>query len=166
VRIEELEDILSFYRFLPKPRNVVLVGETVTGRVNQRQLRLRGLKPADKKDTIVLTPDATPNTVLHEILHMLGLRNELITQLLGNLLTRKYRFVKARPVLSSFLRRDLKYRLCEECREFSKLHQVDGRLQHYVFSWQRTLFQKWLIRRRLKKFSVSAIGANSSEEKD
>jgi len=128
--IVEVAEILSAYR-LPKPQHILIVKEPVYERVDGI-LFYRGLAPAGRSDVIVLTPDALPETVLHETLHNLGF-GELVASLGGKILIRKYQFLKKHPILKELATRKVIYRKCEGCSEFRLVHsKYAGRVLHYV----------------------------------
>lgn len=142
--IDELEELLSYSRILPQ--NVVLVKEQVTVSEDKKVL-LKGLQPFQRRDTIVLTPQASTDTPFHEIVHMLGVQNELVAEVLGRFMARKYQFLKRRQRLASLLRRDVEYELCSGCQEFRKVHEQDERLEHYSLKPSRGLVVGQLKRR-------------------
>lgn len=130
VEIYEVEEILGAYPFMPKPKHVIVVKEPVREWVDG-YLYFRGLQPKFRSDVIVLTPQATDETVLHETLHALGL-GEFGASLLGKLLIRKYE-VLGKGLLGSLLFGEVKYVKCSGCEEFRVLHEkYAGRAEHYV----------------------------------
>jgi hypothetical protein len=72
VDIEELERIMAEHPWLPKPRYVFMVKETVRAQIDGSVLIFKGATPIEARDRIALTPDADDVTVVHEILHTMG----------------------------------------------------------------------------------------------
>lgn len=122
-----MEEILGVYR-LPKPQHIIFVREPVSEQVDG-VIYFRGLQPRMRSDVIVLTAHAIDETVVHEVLHCLGL-GEIGANLLGKLMVRKYRILKNSGLLKP--QRGVKYRKCGWCQEFERAHQYGGRVEHYV----------------------------------
>jgi len=121
---------LGLYR-VPKPQHVIVVTEPVE-RHFDGVIYYRGLQPTERGDTIVLTPQAIDETVLHEIIHMALGFGEMGTTLLGKVMVAKYRVLRNFPLLKSFLQREVKYKKCGGCQEFPRVHQYGGRVEHYI----------------------------------
>lgn len=122
--IREIEEILGRLR-LKNPQHIIIVNEPVVERFDGVAY-YRGL--AERfSDTIVLSSDMKPDTVIHEVLHTVGIANEFITQILSNIL-----LVKAK-LLPAFLTSKPKYIECSGCERYKILHEkYKGRATHYV----------------------------------
>lgn len=128
MEILEVGEILGMYRLLPKPQNVIIVGE----RVSEGPQYYRGLAPSGRSDVIVLTTDGNSETVLHEDLHTMGF-DELGAGLLAKILIRKAQILQSIPFFKSFIEQPVKYQKCSGCQEFEALHtKYQGRASHYV----------------------------------
>ena len=103
MRIEELEAILAKHPYLPKPRYVYMVEERVIAEYGDLSLIVKGAAPKCRRDTIVLTPDAGHDTVVHEILHTMGF-GELGASVLGK------RIASLREVLPPALPMEVRYK--------------------------------------------------------
>lgn len=116
--------------WLPKPKHVVVIKEPVmegmkgvNGIVAYRGVTQRF------GDAIVLTPQASEETAIHEILHSLGLASEFLVDRLAKALTLKARLL---PGFKSTLLQRPKYELCTGCEEFRILHEKYGnKALHY-----------------------------------
>ena len=125
--IEQIEEMLGYSRFLPLPENIIITKEPVYAKVDGVVL-FRGLQPKFKKDTIILTPHATSETVFHEIVHTLGF-GEKVAYPLGKLLDLKYKIRKNLPMV---LKRNVNYEKCNGCEEFVELHtNYADKAEHY-----------------------------------
>lgn len=130
MEIYEVAEILGAYPLIPKPQHVIIVREPVREQVDG-YLYFRGLQPKFRSDVIVLTPQATDETVLHETLHSLGF-GELGATVLGKILIRKYEMF-GRGILGNLLFGPVEYVKCHGCEEFKLLHEkYSGRAEHYV----------------------------------
>jgi len=130
VEIYEVAEILGAYPFIPKPQHVIVVEEPVREQLNGT-LYYRGLQPSFRSDVIVLTPQATDETVVHETLHTLGF-GEFGATVLGKLLVRKHRLF-GRGILGDLIFGSVEYVKCQGCEEFRILHQkYAGRAEHYI----------------------------------
>lgn len=132
MEIYEVEEILGAYPLIPKPRHVLIVKEPVREWVDGYRY-YRGLQPTFRSDVIVLSAQATDETVLHEVMHSLGF-GELGASLLGKLLIKKYE-VLGRGFLGDSIWGSVRYAKCQGCEEFKALHEkYAGRVEHYVRS--------------------------------
>jgi hypothetical protein len=128
MRIEEVEEILGLYR-LPIPAHVFITNEFITnGGI------FLGLQPKERGDVIVLGRGATPETVIHETLHCLGLGEELAYPL-GRLLVTKYYVLKKFPLLKQLMTlRTVKYEKPKDWGEFEKVRsKYEGRIEYYRY---------------------------------
>lgn len=119
--ISEVEAILRTHPFLKKPKYVFMIEEPVTARVNG-MIVFKGMAPKWRKDVIILTPYATHETVVHEILHIMGLKEagaSMISKVLRTL----------RSFIPSVMRSEVKYIPCSGC-EFVEAHKRG--IKHYV----------------------------------
>ncbi|HDN18279.1 MAG TPA: hypothetical protein ENF41_04380 [Candidatus Bathyarchaeota archaeon] len=129
--IKDVEEILGLYRILPKPKHVIMTHESVIAKTDGHVVFL-GLQPKWRKDVIVLTPQATPETVIHETLHTMGF-GELGADILGKVLVVKYEITRNFPLLKRIISRKVEYTRCYGCQEFAELHnKYAGRAEHYV----------------------------------
>ena len=123
--IQEIEEMLGYTRFLPLPKHIIITKEPVSMKLDG-EIRFRGLQPKFRSDTIILTPDANPETVFHEIVHTLGF-GENVAYPLGKLLDRINQIKRQIP-----FKRNVKYERCNYCEEFKVLHEkYQGRAEHY-----------------------------------
>ena len=138
--IEEVIEILSYYPLLKKPRHVLLVKEPIYGvmRVDEKAVLVKvlGVTPMNRDDTIVLAIDAKPDTVIHECIHLYGL-GELAAYTLTPILITKYKLGFA-PI-AKMLRYRVRYRKCQYPREpcpFPLAHEkYRDRVEHYILEW-------------------------------
>ncbi len=132
MQLTEVEEILGCYGMLGAPMHMIMVNEPVRERLDGVMAYFRGLQPKHRSDTIVLTPQAVPETVPHELVHTMGL-GEMAAYPLGRVLVWKYRLLRNVPVLGSALARQVRYKKCGGCDEFALLHQqYAGRAEHFV----------------------------------
>jgi len=129
--IHEVEEILGMYRALKAPKHIIVTEEPVRQQLNG-DIFYRGLAPKWRRDVIVLTPQAIPETVVHENLHANFGLGEEITYPLARLLIVKYNIIQLFPRLKRLLVRPVKYELCQGCEEFAELHtKYQGRALHF-----------------------------------
>lgn len=130
--LSEAEEILGCFNVLGATRHLIMINEPVSGEVDGVAF-FRGLQPKHRRDTIVLTQQATLDTVPHELVHAdLGL-GELAAYPLGRVLVWKYRVLRNFPVVKSAVAPPVRYRRCPGCAEFPELHgKYAGRAEHYV----------------------------------
>lgn len=111
--------------------HLMIVNEEVHEKLNGMAY-FKGLQPKHRQDVFVLTPQASDETVPHELVHTLGL-GELAAYPLGKILVWKYRVFKNFPMLKSLRSSPMKYQKCSGCNEFALLHErYPGRAEHYV----------------------------------
>lgn len=130
MEISEVCDILGLYR-LPKPQNVIIVGETVHEEMANGIRYYRGLTPTGK-DVILLSAQATPETILHETLHDAFGLGELVTYPLARVAILKAQVLENFPRAKALVEQPVKYEKCTGCQEFALLHQeYANRAEHY-----------------------------------
>jgi len=122
--ISEVEAILSHYRFLGPPEHLLLTQEPVSMKTNGDVIFL-GLG-LHAKSMVVLTPQATPETVPHELAHTLGF-GESVARPFGRIAIKKHELMEKFPLLGSLLKREVKYELRDDLPEKFK-----RKVQHYV----------------------------------
>lgn len=129
MELSEIEEVLGCFSALRAPENLLVVTEPVTERVDGLAY-FRGLSPKHRNDTIVITPQATPETVVHETLHAQFGLGELATYPLAKAWVQKYFLTRFLPVLGG---RKVKYQRCAGCEDFRLLHErYAGRAEHYI----------------------------------
>lgn len=127
MHISEVEAFLSLSR-LPSPQHVFIVKETVWQEVDG-QVIYRGLQPKERRDVIVLMPQAIDETIPHEIGHCLGLK-EFGATVLGKFSAWRYQVLRRYPSVQGFLEKSIRYEKCFGCRDFAKAHQY-GTVEHF-----------------------------------
>lgn len=131
MELSEAEEILGCFRMMKAPRHLIMtepVHETVDGIAY-----FRGLQPKHRSDVVVLTTQATDETVPHELVHSNFGLGEIAAYPLGKILVWKYRVLKNLPMLKSIVAPPARYQKCSGCEEFGLLHQrYAGRAEHYV----------------------------------
>lgn len=131
MEVREIEEILGLVRFLQAPKNLIITNEPVYQAVNG-QIFYRGLQPKRTGSSMVLTPQANDETVLHEALHANFGVGEAIATPLAKILVWKARILKQFPLVKSLVQREVRYHKCDGCEEFSALHtKYSGRAEHY-----------------------------------
>jgi len=114
-----------------RARHLLVINEPVHERVDGLAY-FRGLQPKHRQDVFVLTPHASDETVLHELVHTFGL-GELAAYPLGRVLVWKYRVLRNFPALKSLATSPVRYRRCSGCEEFRLLHErYGGRAEHFI----------------------------------
>jgi hypothetical protein len=74
ITIEEVEELLEKHPFLPRPKYIFMVEDIVVAPVSENLfLLIRGATPIHRNDVIILTLLADEVTVIHEVLHTMGL---------------------------------------------------------------------------------------------
>jgi|GEM_PF-6516962 len=106
MNVEELEKILSEHPFLPKPKYVFMVEERVVAELGNLLVIFKGATPKELKDRIALTPDANDVTVVHELLHLVGL-DETGAYLLAPIIR------KIRTIFPPMIKSEIKYKEIE-----------------------------------------------------
>lgn len=122
--ISEVESILSHYRFLDPPEHLLLTQEPVSMKTNGDVIFL-GLG-LHAKSVVVLTPQATPETVPHELAHTHGF-GQLVAYPFGRIAIKKLKFTEKFPLLDSFLTREVEYEFRDDLPKKFK-----GKTRHYV----------------------------------
>lgn len=129
MELAEIEEVLGCFSALRAPKHLLMVKEPVHERLDGLAY-FRGLQPKHRGDVIVVTPQATPETVVHEAIHAQFGLGELATYPLAKAWVQKYFLTRFLPVLG---RRRVKYQRCSGCEEFRLLHdRYAGRVEHYV----------------------------------
>jgi len=137
VDIRDVENILGLHRGLLAPSHVLICNEEVVEKKDGHTV-FRGLQPKNRRDVIVLTPQADAETVVHETLHAnIGL-GENLTYPLAKILTIPRNWAKKTlgifkdgPLLPRLI--IIRYKKCSGCEEFRELHRQYGtRVEHYV----------------------------------
>jgi len=85
--IKEIEAILEQHPFLKKPKYIYMIDDIVYERLDGLTLLYSGITPKWRKDLIALTKTANDETVVHEVLHTIGL-GELGAHVLAPVLRR------------------------------------------------------------------------------
>lgn len=86
ITIHEVEELLERHPFLPKPRYVFMVEDIVIAPLSENLVALvKGATPIERRDAIILSILADEATVVHEVLHTMGL-SELGARVLAPLL--------------------------------------------------------------------------------
>jgi hypothetical protein len=116
LRIEELEQILKLHPFLPKPQYIVVVEEPVIAQLDGLVAIVRGATPAWRRDMIVVTPVAGHDTVVHEIIHTMGL-GEVAATVGGAILAR------FREAFKPIVKYDVKYEVASEPHSKVKIYR-------------------------------------------
>lgn len=122
--ISEVESILSHYRFLDPPEHLLLTQEPVSMKTNGDVIFL-GLG-LHAKSVVVLTPQATPETVPHELAHTFGF-GESVARPFGRVAIKKHELMEKFPLLGSLLKREVKYEFRDDLPKKFK-----GKARHYV----------------------------------
>lgn len=132
MELGEAEEILGCFHMLRAPEHLIMIKEPVHETVDGVAY-FRGLQPKHRSDVVVITPQATPETVPHELVHAdLGL-GELAAYPLGKILIWKYRVLRNLPMLKSLIAPRVKYQKCSGCEEFRLLHErYAGRAEHFI----------------------------------
>jgi hypothetical protein len=74
ITIYEVEELLEKHPFLPKPRYIFMVEDIVIAPLSENLVALvKGATPVNRQDVIMLTILADEVTVVHEVLHTMGL---------------------------------------------------------------------------------------------
>jgi len=130
--LNEVESILGCFHMLGSPKHLIMIKEPVHEQVDGFAY-FKGIQPKHRRDTIVLTPHASDETVPHEMVHAdLGL-GELAAYPMGRVLVWKYRMLRNFPAIKSMVSKPVKYQKCSGCGEFELLHQrYGGRAEHYI----------------------------------
>lgn len=129
MELSEIEEVLGCFSMLRVPNNLLVVKEPVHERVDGLAY-FRGLSPKHRNDTIVITPQATPETVVHEAIHAQFGLGEIGTYPLARALVQKYFLTRFIPILGS---KKVKYQRCAGCEEFRLLHErYAGRAEHFI----------------------------------
>ena len=124
--IRDVERVLAEHPWLKPPRNVIIVKEPIEMIEGYRKIFFAGLTPSWKRDTIILSSLASPETIVHEIIHTYGLGETAAWTIAPKI--RKFR-EKFPPLF----KRKVKYVKCEGCEEFRVLHEkYSDRAEHYV----------------------------------
>jgi hypothetical protein len=93
ITIYEIEELLERHPLLPKPRYIFMVEDIVVAPLAENLVLLvKGATPVNRQDVIMLTILADEVTVIHEVLHTMGL-GELGARLLAPILVRFRRLV-------------------------------------------------------------------------
>lgn len=130
MELAEVESVLGCFSTLRVPRHLVMIKEPVTEQMDGIAY-FRGLQPRHRSDVIVITPQATPETVVHEVVHAQFGFGELMTYPLARAWARKYYLLRSicPPCLQ---KKRVEYQKCSGCEEFSLLHErYAGRAEHY-----------------------------------
>lgn len=129
MELAEIEEVLGCFSALRVPRHLLIVKEPVHERVNGLAY-FRGLSPKHRNDTIVITPQATPETVVHETIHAQFGLGELAVYPLAKAWVQKYFLTRFLPILG---KNRVKYQKCLGCGEFDLLHRrYASRAEHYI----------------------------------
>ena len=129
MELGEVEDVLGCFSALRAPKHLIMVREPVTERMDGIAY-FRGLAPKHRSDTIVVTPQASPETIIHETIHAQFGLGELATYPLAKAWVQKYFLARFLPVLGS---KKVKYQKCSSCEEFRLLHErYSGRAEHFI----------------------------------
>lgn len=129
MELAEIEEVLGCFSALRAPENLLVVKEPVTERVDGLAY-FRGLAPKHRYDTIVVTPQATPETIVHETLHAQFGLGEFATYPLAKAWVQKYFLTRFLPILGS---KKVEYHKCPGCGEFRLLHErYAGRAEHFI----------------------------------
>lgn len=131
MELAEVESVLGCFSTLRAPRHLVMIKEPVTEKVDGLAY-FRGLSPKHRHDTIVITPQATPETVVHEAIHAQFGLGEFATYPLARAWVRKYNLLRA-VCLPCLKKKRVEYQKCPGCGEFALLHErYGGRAEHYI----------------------------------
>jgi len=127
MRIEEISEILGLYPLLFKPKHILITHEPITDG------SFAGLQPKWRSDVIVLGKDADKETLIHEILHTMGL-GEFAAYPLAKILAIKHDIISQFPIAKVLLTRKVVYKKCpEELSEFlAGKPKYRGRIEHFV----------------------------------
>jgi hypothetical protein len=86
ITIHEVEELLERHPFLPKPKYILMVEDIVIAPLSENLVALvKGATPIERRDVIILSILADEVTVVHEVLHTMGL-GELGARVLAPLL--------------------------------------------------------------------------------
>ncbi len=143
ITIRDVEEVLSHYPFLKKPRHVIIFDTpTIAIQKNKKKALLRGFQPSWRDDVIFLTPFARIDTITHESFHMVG-AGETLASLFGYATRLDYAVQRFVP---RFIKKRLRIRYspvkykrcldpnCDVMREFKRIIEMPpGALaKHYV----------------------------------
>lgn len=134
MNIQEVSDILSCLRALRAPRHVFITDEPVH---DDKGGHYRGLQPKRRGDTIFLANAADVSTPIHEAWHAMTGLAELSAYPVGNILARKYNFLKKFPNIKKILGKRVKYRRAtkaETKKEFPDATKYGTRVRHYILT--------------------------------
>lgn len=130
MELAEIEEVLGCFSALRAPEHLIVVNEPVHEQVDGIAY-YRGLAPKHRHDVAVITPQATPETVVHEAIHAQFGLGELATYPLAKAWVQKYRLSMLLPFLTQ--RKNVKYERCPGCGEFRLLHErYAGRAEHFI----------------------------------
>jgi hypothetical protein len=111
--------------------HLIVVNEDVREKLDGMAY-FKGLQPKHRSDVFVLTPQASDETVPHELVHALGL-GELAAYPLGRMMVWRYRVLRNLPTLKSLVSSPVEFRKCSGCEEFRLLHErYAGRAEHFI----------------------------------
>lgn len=131
MELAEIEEVLGCFSLLRAPLHLLVVKEPVHEQIDGMAY-FRGLSPKHRNDTIVVTPQATPETVVHEAIHAQSGLGELATYPLARAWVKKYNLLRA-ICLPCLRKNRVKYHKCSGCEEFKLLHErYTGRAEHYI----------------------------------
>jgi len=117
VDIDELAQIMAEHPWLKKPKFVYMVKEKVYGVADGYILLFKGATPIGYKDRIALTPDADDTTVVHEMLHLMGLGEAgayVLAPVIRNM----------RKIIPPLVKRDIKLRKVGEPHPSVEVYEV------------------------------------------
>jgi len=130
IKIEDVEEILSGLWSVKLPDNVFMAEGDILYAQQVNGLALGAY--AQEIDLIVLPKLAKPDTITHELVHRLGIRNEFLADLAGSFLLKRSRR-KRHGLRSVFMpKRPVKYKECDGCHLCESIIKAKG--THYRLS--------------------------------